>query len=250
MTFSARHISYSYRDRQVLSDVSLTVDSSQLMTVMGPNGVGKTTLLKSIVGILHGGIGELTVDGEDITGKTPRERARIISYVPQRSHQSGSTVFESVLLGRRPYLTWDVTEEDLDTVSDMISMIGLEDLSEKKVDAISGGEYQLVQIARALVQEPRVIMLDEPTNNLDVANQERVLSVLKGLIRERGLCAIMTNHDINLSARHSDRLLMLKGGKVYAEGGKDIITQGSIHEVYGMDVTVETVRGNPMVVPI
>ena len=141
MTFSARHISYSYRDRQVLSDVSLTVDSSQLMTVMGPNGVGKTTLLKSIVGILHGGIGELTVDGEDITGKTPRERARIISYVPQRSHQSGSTVFESVLLGRRPYLTWDVTEEDLDTVSDMISMIGLEDLSEKKVDAISMNNF-------------------------------------------------------------------------------------------------------------
>jgi iron complex transport system ATP-binding protein len=155
-----------------------------------------------------------------------------------------------VLLGRRPYLNWDVSETDLDMVDSVISAIGLEDLSEMKVDSISGGEYQLVQIARALVQDPKVILLDEPTNNLDVANQERVMNVLKGLIAERGLCAIMTNHDINLSARHSDRLLMLKAGKVYASGGREIITPAAIRDVYGMEVTVETVRGNPMVVPL
>ena len=107
----------------------------------------------------------------------------------------------------------------------------------------------MVQIARALVQDPRVILLDEPTNNLDVANQENVLKVLKSLIQERGLCAIMTNHDINLSVRHSDRLLMMKAGRVYASGGKEIITSESIHDVYGMDVIVENIRGNPMVIP-
>jgi iron complex transport system ATP-binding protein len=95
-----------------------------------------------------------------------------------------------------------------------------------------------------------VILLDEPTNNLDVSNQENVLKILKNLIAERGLCAIMTNHDINLSARHSDRLLLLKAGRIYAEGGKEVITAQAIKDVYGMDVTVETVRGNPMVVPI
>jgi iron complex transport system ATP-binding protein len=129
-------------------------------------------------------------------------------------------------------------------------VIGLEDLSEKKVDSISGGEYQLVQIARALVQDPKVILLDEPTNNLDVSNQEKVLKVLKDIISERGLCAVMTNHDINLSARHSDRLLMLRTGEIYASGGKEVISSQSIKDVYGMDVTVETVRGNPMIVPI
>ena len=250
MTFVVEHVSHSYRQKEVLKDVSFSLESGELMTIMGPNGVGKTTLLKSLVGILPGSVGRMTLDGEDITGLSPRERARLIAYVPQRSHVSGSTVFESVLLGRRPYLTWDVSEKDLDMVSEIISVIGLEDLSEKKVDSISGGEYQLVQIARALVQDPKVILLDEPTNNLDVSNQEKVLKVLKDIISERGLCAVMTNHDINLSARHSDRLLMLRSGEIYASGGKEVITSQSIKDVYGMDVTVETVRGNPMIVPI
>jgi iron complex transport system ATP-binding protein len=250
MTFAVEHVSHSYRQKEVLKDVSFSLESGELMTIMGPNGVGKTTLLKSLVGILPGSVGRMTLDGEDITGLSPRERARLIAYVPQRSHVSGSTVFESVLLGRRPYLTWDVSEKDLDMVSEIISVIGLEDLSEKKVDSISGGEYQLVQIARALVQDPKVILLDEPTNNLDVSNQEKVLKVLKDIISERGLCAGMTNHDINLSARHSDRLLMLRSGEIYASGGKEVITSQSIKDVYGMDVTVETVRGNPMIVPI
>ncbi len=250
MTFTVEHVSHSYRQKEVLKDVSFSLESGELMTIMGPNGVGKTTLLKSLVGILPGSVGRMTLDGEDITGLSPRERARLIAYVPQRSHVSGSTVFESVLLGRRPYLTWDVSENDLDMVSEIISVIGLEDLSEKKVDSISGGEYQLVQIARALVQDPKVILLDEPTNNLDVSNQEKVLKVLKDIISERGLCAVMTNHDINLSARHSDRLLMLRSGEIYASGGKEIITSQSIKDVYGMDVTVETVRGNPVIVPL
>ena len=250
MTFSVENISHSYRGKDVLFDVSFSLEKGELMTIMGPNGVGKTTLLKRVVGILLGNTGTLTLDGKDITHRTPRERAKLIGYVPQRSHVSGSTVFESVLLGRRPYMTWDVTEEDLDKVSGIISSIGLEDLSERKVDSISGGEYQLVQIARALVQDPRVILLDEPTNNLDVANQESVLNVLRTIIRERGLCAIMTNHDINLSVRHSDRLMMLKDGRIYASGGKEIITSKSIRDVYGMNVAVEQIRGNPVIIPI
>ena len=250
MTFSAEHISHSYGGKQVLSDVSFSLEPGELTTIMGPNGVGKTTLMKRLVGILPGTGGRLVLDGQDITNISPRERARLISYVPQRSHVSGSTVFESVLLGRRPYLSWNVNEEDLDMVDSIISSIGLEDISEKKVDSISGGEYQLVQIARALVQDPRVILLDEPTNNLDVANQENVLKVLKQLISERDVCAIMTNHDINLSARHSDHLVLLKEGHIYASGGKEVITSQSIKDVYGMDVTVETVRGNPMIVPV
>ena len=250
MTFTIEGVNHSYRDKQVLSDVSFSLEEGNLMTIIGPNGVGKTTLLKSIVGIFPDSIGRMTLDGDDITHMSPRERAKVISYVPQRSQVSGSTVFESVLLGRRPYITWDVSEEDLDITADIITRMGLEDLSEKKVDSISGGEYQLVQIARALVQNPRAIMLDEPTNNLDVANQENVLNVLHGIVREKGLYAIMTNHDINLSVRHPDRLIMLKVGRIYASGGKEIITSESIRDVYGMNVAVEQIRGNPVIIPI
>ena len=250
MTFSAEHISHSYKAHRVLDDVSISLEEGELMTILGPNGVGKTTLLKTLVGIHQGSVGRLSLDGDDITNIGPRERARVISYVPQRSHVSGSTVFESILLGRRPYISWDVAESDLDKVSETISMMGLEDLSEKKVDAISGGEYQLVQIARALVQDPKVILLDEPTNNLDVSNQENVLKVLKQTVSERGLCAIMTNHDINLSARHSDRIVMLKSGRVHLSGGREVITPESIKAVYGMDVEVETIHGNPMIIPV
>lgn len=249
MTYSVRHVSHAYKGHEVLSDVSFELEAGELMTIMGPNGVGKTTLLKSIMGILPGNVGEMVLDGEDITNLNPRQRARVISYVPQRSLVSGATVFESVLLGRRPFISWDITEEDLDKVSSIIGLIGLEELSEEKVDSISGGEYQLVQIARALVQDPKVILLDEPTNNLDVANQENVLKVLRSLISERGICAVMTNHDINLSARHSDRLLMLKAGKVYASGGKEVITPQSIRDVYSMEVDVEEIRGSPVIIP-
>ncbi|MBE6518939.1 MAG: ABC transporter ATP-binding protein [Thermoplasmata archaeon] len=250
MTFSAEHISHSYRSHKVLEDVSIRLDKGELMTILGPNGVGKTTLLKSLVGIYPGSVEILTLDGKDITNMGPRERAKVISYVPQRSHVSGSTVFESILLGRRPYISWDIAEADLDKVSETISLMGLDELSEKKVDAISGGEYQLVQIARALVQDPKVILLDEPTNNLDVSNQENVLKVLRQTVTERGLCAIMTNHDINLSARHSDRIVMLKSGRIQISGGKEVITPESIKTVYGMDVEVEIVHGNPIIMPI
>jgi iron complex transport system ATP-binding protein len=211
--------------------------------------VGKTTLLKCINRVHRMDAGTVLVDGSDVHDMARKEMAKRIGYVPQRAHVSGSTVFESVLLGRKPHIDWDISEKDLRLVGRIIRIMGLEPIAGKRVDAISGGEYQMVQIARALAQQPRVMLLDEPTSNLDLCNQHRIMATVSSVVRENGMCAVMTNHDLNLAIRYCDRFIMMKDGKVFAAGGKEVITPENILQVYGMEAYVEVYRGIPLVIP-
>jgi iron complex transport system ATP-binding protein len=159
-------------------------------------------------------------------------------------------VFDAVLLGRKPHFEWDITEKDIRLAGRVLHLLGLDELALKYVDEISGGEYQLVQIARVLVQQPKVILLDEPTSSLDLANQHMIMHLIRNIIKKNHMAAIMVIHDLNLAIRHSDKFVLMKDRMVYAVGGHEIITPESIKAVYNIDAYVESVRGIPVVIPI
>ncbi len=179
-----------------------------------------------------------------------RDIAKNIGYVAQKSETSQTTVFDSVLLGRKPHFEWDASERDVRLAGRVLHLLGLDGLSLKYVDEISGGEYQLVQIARVLVQQPKVILLDEPTSNLDLSNQHMIMHLIQNIVKKNHMAAIMVIHDLNLAIRHSDKFILMKDGVVYAVGGHEVITPANIKQVYNVDAFVESVRGIPIVIPI
>lgn len=249
MIMDVAGIRFSYSSKEAISGMHLSADTGEIVSILGPNGAGKTTLLKCMNRIHEPEDGCVNVDGEDILSIGRRDVARLVGYVPQRAHVSGSTVFESVLIGRKPHIGMDASDADIRLTGRVIDMMGLSGIAERSVSEISGGEYQLVQIARAVVQQPRVILLDEPTSNLDLSNQHRVMRTVSGIVKANGMTAVMTNHDINLALRYSDRFVLMRGGTVYAAGGREVVTPGAIRDVYGIDVEMGEVGGVPVIVP-
>ncbi len=245
----AEDVRFSYGDHEVLKGMSFESGKDSITSILGPNGTGKTTFLKCICGLNRPSSGRVTVDGEDISGIKGKGLARRIGFVPQQVPVSRMSVFDTVLLGRRPYIEWSASREDIRKAADVIDALGISHLSLKYMDEISGGEFQKVQIARAIAQEPSVLILDEPTNNLDISNQHRAMHTILDIVRSRGMCTIMTMHDINLAVHYSDRFLFVKDGEVAAYGGQEVITEELIADVYGIDVNIIDHRGVPFVVP-
>ena len=249
MLLEVNGIEFSYGSTPTLNDVSLSVERGQVLTLLGPNGVGKTTLLKCLNKILEPSGGSVMIEGVDIHKISRREAAKQMGYVPQRGDVSRMTVFDAVLLGRRPYIEWDASEKDLRLVSRVIDLMGLKDMSLRYVDEISGGEYQLVQIARALAQQPEVILMDEPTSSLDISNQHMIMKVIRKIVQRNNMAAVMTIHDLNLAVRYSDKFVMMHGGRIFAAGDHDVITPENIWAAYHVDAFVERIRGIPVVIP-
>jgi iron complex transport system ATP-binding protein len=250
MFFEVNGIDFSYGSRRVLDGVSFAVKEDDVVSVLGPNGVGKTTLIKCINKVLTPDAGSVFIEGSDLHRMSKKDIAKNIGYVAQRSETSKTTVFDSVLLGRKPHFQWDVTEKDMRLVGRVLHLLGLDELALKYVDEISGGEYQLVQIARVLVQQPKLILLDEPTNSLDLANQHMIMHLVRNIVKKNHMAAIMVIHDLNLAIRHSDKFVLMKDGMVYSVGGLEVITPENIKVVYNIDAYVESVRGIPVVIPI
>lgn len=235
------NLRFSYNSRRILDDLYLSIPRGEMVFLLGPNGSGKTTLLKCIAGILKPE-GAILIEKKDIS-KIPRyELAKMLGYVPQRGDISYLTVFDVILLGRKPYMGWEPREEDYRAVEEVIETFQLGHLATRKLTELSGGELQLVFIARAFAQNPRYILLDEPTNNLDVRNQITVMKILRRAVKEKGISAVVTTHELNLAAIFADRIVMLKNGRIFASGGKEVLTQENIREVYGIDV--EIIEGN------
>ena len=249
MFFEVNGIGFSYGSRQVLDRVTFTVKADDVVSVLGPNGVGKTTLIKCINRILTPDAGSVCMEGSNLRRMGRKDIARSIGYVAQRSETSRITVFDSVLLGRKPHFQWGVTEKDIRLAGRVLHLLGLNGLALKYVDEISGGEYQLVQIARVLVQQPKLILLDEPTNNLDLSNQHMILQLVRKIVKKNHMAAIMAIHDINLAIRHSDKFVMMKDGAVHSVGGPEVITPETIKAVYDIEAYVERVRGVPVILP-
>jgi len=243
-------VAFRYRSVLVLDGVSFSLNRGEVLAVLGNNGAGKSTLIKLINKILRPLRGTAFVDGKDVRSLTRLEIAQKVAYVSQRNESARFTVFDAVLLGRMPYIKWDVTERDIRIVEDVLRRMHLEDYALRYLTELSGGELQKVVIARALAQEPEVLLFDEPTNNLDLRNQLEVLSIMRDLVKERKIAGIVVLHDLNLALRFADKFLFLKDRKVYAAGGPEVMAPEVIRAVYGVPVVVTHVSGIPVVVPL
>lgn len=237
-------------NRRILSEVAFDAKEGQCIAVLGNNGAGKSTLIKCLNHILTPQNGSVCVNGKDIRKFKRNDIAKNMAYVAQRNIGDRFTVFDSVLLGRKPYIRFEPRQEDLDITKSVIKRMGMEDFALRYVDELSGGELQKVMLARALAQQPRILLLDEPTSNLDLRNQYEVLAAVREISTKEKISVIIVIHDLNLALRYSDRFLLIKDSKVYAYGGKEVMTPENISAVYGMPVAVETVKGMPTVIPM
>ncbi|QJB56696.1 ABC transporter ATP-binding protein [Pseudodesulfovibrio sp. zrk46] len=249
MILSVSDLDFEYSGRTVLKDVEFGVDGGELLAILGPNGVGKTTLLKCINAIHSPCSGKVMVEDRDVLSMTPDEIALGIGYVAQQSEGSRLSVFDAVLMGRKPHIVWRVSEKDLRMVESALRRLHLNHLSLRYIDELSGGELQKVAIARALVQEPRLMLLDEPTSSLDLKSQVDILTMLRRVVDEHRIGAVMTMHDLNTALRYADKVLFLKNGRIHSTGPTCAVTSAVVEEVYGLPVHIHTVQGHPMVVP-
>lgn len=249
MKIEIENLEFSYDSTPVLEAVNLQVEEGETLAIIGPNASGKTTLLKCMNGILEPESGSILIEGEELENLRKEDIAKKIGHVPQAGNESfPTTVFDTVLMGRKPHGGWKPSDEDLEVASKVLEKLDLEDIAMRDIGEISGGQRQKVLIARALAQNPEVLLLDEPTNSLDLRHQLEVLDIVREQTG-KGISILMAMHDLNLAARYSDEIAMLKEGKIFAAGGKEVLTSENIESVYGVKVSVENNNGSPRIVP-
>lgn len=231
------HLSFQYSRRSlpVLRDVSLELPAGQIGMLLGKNGAGKTTLFKIILGLLTPSEGRIELDGEDILSMPLRERARRIAYVPQHIHFGELSVYDSILMGRVSYFGLKAGTADHNAVEEIIREMGLEEFADRNAEHLSGGEKQKIAIARAMAQNPKLLVLDEPTGNLDISNEDLIITEAKALAEKKKISIISSMHDLNQALYMGDHFYFLKDGKIRCSGKEDIITEELIKEVYGID---------------
>lgn len=240
MSLAAANLTYGYRERVIGRGIALDLARGEVLALLGPNGSGKTTLLKTLLGLLAAQGGSLTLDGVPIA---PPQRARALGYVPQaHAGTFAFTVLSVVRMGRSAHggLFAAPSARDHEVAHAMLERLGIARLAERPYTLISGGERQLVLIARALAQEPAYVVLDEPTASLDFGNQGRVMSEIRRLAAE-GLGVLFTTHDPNQALRHADRVMMIRDGEALASGrADDLLTPERLECLYG--VRIEMLR--------
>jgi cobalamin transport system ATP-binding protein len=236
------NLTFAYKDKCVLDGVSLSIETGEMVGILGPNGSGKTTLLKIFSAVLKGK-GKVKLNARDIASYGKRELSRLFAVVPQESQVNFPyTAAEIVLMGRASHHSPLNLEgnEDREVARRSMELTDVWSLADRYLHELSGGEKQRVIIARALAQEPKILLLDEPAAFLDLKHQVRVLELMQQLNRERGLTIVGALHDLNLAALFFPRLLLLRDGRIYRDGSpKDVLTEETIEEVYGIRVRVE-----------
>ncbi|MEW6187628.1 MAG: ABC transporter ATP-binding protein [Thermodesulfobacteriota bacterium] len=250
MNLKVGGLAFSYNGRPVLKGVEFELKRGEILGVLGVNGAGKTTLLKCLNRILKPQSGTVLLDQKNVRRMNRREIATHFAYVPQKYGEEPLTVFDTILLGRKPYIKWEATHDDLHIVEAILYRLHIEHLALRPTNQLSGGEMQKVIIGRALAQEPEVLLLDEPTSNLDMKNQIQVMQLVTVAVREHDMAAIISMHDINLAFRFVDCLLMLKEGRVHWFGSKKEISASEIEAVYGLKVVLNEVGPYRIVIPL
>lgn len=252
MDLQAKDLGFSYGSTSILEQISLHIQKGQVTSIIGPNGIGKSTLLRCLANIYKPQVGSVYLDGKQIATLSPRELAKELGYVPQiQSDVFAITVYEAILLGRKPYIRWSVRPNDLEIVNKIMRRLGLERFAERTVNTLSGGERQKVAIARALAQDPSILFLDEPTSSLDMSHQLELMELVTQLAHEQGSTVVMVLHDLNLAARFSDQIFLLGTQGIHAQGSPHkVLVPVTIQEVYGVEVEIIPTSQGPYVLPL
>lgn len=249
MQIKVNDISFNYGDFKALSHISFRADSGDMLAIIGQNGSGKSTLLKCLNRILKINKGSIHIADIALENYSPGKLSRTIAYIPQSEETiSGISVFDTVLLGRKPYISSKPTTADMELVARLLTRLDLEAVAMRNLNTLSGGQQQRVYIARALAQQPAILLLDEPIANLDIHHQMKVMKLLQQLSRE-GMIVIITIHDINMAARFCNKALMLKQGKVFASGLQSVYTPENIENLYDIQVDILHHKNRICIIP-
>ena len=240
MSLKIENINFGYKTKHILNDVCLDVEFGKVVSIIGPNGSGKTTFIKCINKILKPKRGSVKLNGEDLYLMKQEDIAKKIAYVPQMTNDFFSgTVMDLVIMGRKPYIKWNISDKDIQIVLDILDSMDIIHLADKFYSELSGGQKQKVLIARALAQDTDIYLLDEPISFLDIKNQIEVMQMSRELAK-RGKIVIIVVHDLNMAMKYSDKILLLENGSVIAQGKpKDVLTQENIKKVYDVNVDIK-----------
>lgn len=241
------HFRYNQFAQPVLNGASLSLGQGEIGILLGKNGSGKTTLFKNILGIHRPFSGTVRLDGENMQKLHRRDRARRIAYVPQNISFGALTVFDSILMGRVSYFGLKAQKKDYMAVERIIGQMGLESFAYRNVEQLSGGERQKIAIARAMAQEPKLMIFDEPTGNLDIANEQLIIQEAKKLAREQNISILASLHDLNQALALGDKFFFLKDGEVKYAGGAETVTPETLKDIFDVDVNVCQVDGRTVV---
>jgi iron complex transport system ATP-binding protein len=237
-----------------LDDVSLTLRTGDFHAVLGPNGSGKTTLVRVALGVVPPRRGSVQLLGRPAAHWSRRDIARVVGVVAQREENLfPQRVRETVLLGRYPHLSlWGgMRPDDRAAVARALERCDVAELADRSIWTLSGGEYQRVRLARALAQEPKLLVLDEPTTSLDIRHEMQLFELARTLADEHRLAVLLVTHHLNLAARFADRLLLLSAGRAVADGVPvEVLTRATVEAVFGWPVTVERFQDRPQVIPL
>ena len=249
-------LNYSYGKKEVLKELSLNIDENKLTGIIGPNGCGKSTLAKNIIKYINGKFESFKIMDIDIRELSHKKIAQLISYIPQKSTIIPNiSVFDYVLLGRFPLLknSWDnYSEKDYKIVENNINLLNIEELRDRNIETLSGGELQKALLARALAQEAKILLLDEPTSALDLNNAVEFMKILKNISIKKNISVIIIIHDLNLASLFCDSLIILKDGRFIEKGSpKEVINEANIKSVYNLDCKVcYNENDKPYIIPI
>jgi iron complex transport system ATP-binding protein len=250
MILNVNNLAFHYKSHEILKDVNFSIKRGEITVILGPNGVGKTTLLKCLNSILFPQHGDILVKNKNIREMDIKEIAKEISYVAQKNESTRITAFDAILMGRHPHVRYKTSHDDLKKVDAVIKRLNLSKLCLKHLDQMSGGELQKVSIARALVQQTDLLLMDEPTSSLDLKNQTDILNLIRHIVKGHNIAAVMTMHDLNTALRYADQYIFLKDKTIYGVGKTNEISSKMVEDVYEVPVEIVYHKGSPVVVPI